>query len=484
MLRAALERAGSGTPGRVQPAALNLTQATERGTVYRLDELDEIIGVAANTACACTWMAPASPMPSRRSAAARRTSPGGAVDVLSFGATKNGAMGAEAVVVFTAELAEPLRFRARRAGQVFSRCASSRHSSKLTCVTAYGCAAGQANAMAHSRTASQTLPGVRLLHPVEINEIFAEMPRPMIEGLLAAGFGLYDRGGDGVWSPHSTMPKIRSMLSSRPRASARLTATLSRSCGWLPSARSSLLLPPRSWPWRDHELPALIPTFIAEWQLSHSEVGWISGISYGAYVAGVPVLVSLTDRIDARRIVIAFSLLAALSSIGFAWFAQGFWSALVFRALGGLALGGTYMPGLKALTDRVEGPYRARYQSFYTASFSVGSSVSLFITGCSPSSTAGPSPSPSPASRRCSRSSCCCGGCLRRSRRRATSRRSSTSVRCCARRVARLRRARLCRPLLGAVRVSHLAGRVHDLHRGSPRLHCCQAKAPSPRWPA
>jgi MFS family permease len=126
---------------------------------------------------------------------------------------------------------------------------------------------------------------------------------------------------------------------------------------------------------------ALIPTFIAEWQLSHSEVGWISGITYGAYVVGVPVLVSLTDRIDARRIVIVFSLLAAVSSLGFAWFAQGFWSALVFRALGGLALGGTYMPGLKALTDRVEGPYKTRYQSFYTASFSVGSSVSLFITG-------------------------------------------------------------------------------------------------------
>jgi MFS family permease len=126
---------------------------------------------------------------------------------------------------------------------------------------------------------------------------------------------------------------------------------------------------------------ALIPTFIDEWQLTHSEVGWISGITYGAYVAGVPILVSLTDRIDARRIVIVFSLVAAASSIGFAWFAQDFWSALAFRALGGLALGGTYMPGLKALTDRVEGPYKTRYQSFYTASFSVGSSVSLFITG-------------------------------------------------------------------------------------------------------
>ena len=126
---------------------------------------------------------------------------------------------------------------------------------------------------------------------------------------------------------------------------------------------------------------ALIPTFIEEWQLSHAEVGWVSGITYGAYVAGVPVLVSLTDRIDARRIVIAFCLIAAVSSVGFAWFAQGFWSALAFRALGGLALGGTYMPGLKALTDRVEGRYKTRYQSFYTASFSVGSSASLFATG-------------------------------------------------------------------------------------------------------
>ena len=126
---------------------------------------------------------------------------------------------------------------------------------------------------------------------------------------------------------------------------------------------------------------ALIPTFIEEWRLSHSEVGWISGIAYGAYVAGVPVLVSLTDRIDARRIVIAFCLVAAASSIGFAWFVEGFWSALAFRALGGLALGGTYMPGLKALTDRIEGPHKTRYQSFYTASFSVGSSASLFTTG-------------------------------------------------------------------------------------------------------
>jgi threonine aldolase len=59
--------------------------------------------------------------------------------------------------------------------------------------------AGQANAMARRLADGIAgLPGVRLSHPVEINEIFAELPRAMIDGLLAAGFGLYDRGGGEV----------------------------------------------------------------------------------------------------------------------------------------------------------------------------------------------------------------------------------------------------------------------------------------------
>jgi MFS family permease len=126
---------------------------------------------------------------------------------------------------------------------------------------------------------------------------------------------------------------------------------------------------------------ALIPTFIAEWRLSHAEAGWISGAAYAGYMAGVPLLVTLTDRIDARRMVIAFSLVASISSLGYALFAEGIWSALLFRVLNGLALAGTYMPGLKALTDRVEGPRTSRYQSLYTATFSVGTSLSLLQAG-------------------------------------------------------------------------------------------------------
>jgi MFS family permease len=126
---------------------------------------------------------------------------------------------------------------------------------------------------------------------------------------------------------------------------------------------------------------ALIPTFIAEWQLSHAAAGWISGAAYAGYMAGVPLLVTLTDRIDGQRMVIAFALVASLSSLGFALFADGLWSAVFFRMLNGLALAGTYMPGLKALTDRVEGPRASRYQSLYTATFSVGTGLSLLQAG-------------------------------------------------------------------------------------------------------
>ena len=126
---------------------------------------------------------------------------------------------------------------------------------------------------------------------------------------------------------------------------------------------------------------ALIPTLIAEWRLSHSQAGWISGAAYAGYMAGVPLLVSLTDRVDARRIVVAFALVASLASLGFALLAAGPWSALAFQVLSGLALAGTYMPGLKALTDRIEGPRASRHQSLYTATFSVGTSLSLLQAG-------------------------------------------------------------------------------------------------------
>ncbi len=127
--------------------------------------------------------------------------------------------------------------------------------------------------------------------------------------------------------------------------------------------------------------PALQPTFFEEWSISNTEAGWINGIYFGAYMTAVPVLVSLTDRVDPRRIYFVGALAATLSALGFALLAEGFWGGLVFRALAGIGLAGMYMPGLKALTDHVPERARPRAIAFYTASFSVGVSLSFFLAG-------------------------------------------------------------------------------------------------------
>ena len=126
---------------------------------------------------------------------------------------------------------------------------------------------------------------------------------------------------------------------------------------------------------------ALLPAFVAEWQLTNTQAGWISGIYLAGYMGAVPVLVALTDRIDARRIYISCTLLSGLASLAFALFADGFWSALILRAAAGVGLAGTYMPGLKILTERVHGPRQSRALAFYTSCFSVGAAFSFLMTG-------------------------------------------------------------------------------------------------------
>lgn len=125
----------------------------------------------------------------------------------------------------------------------------------------------------------------------------------------------------------------------------------------------------------------LLPLLQREWGLSNSEAGAISGIMFVGYMVSVPVLSSLTDRIDSRRIYFSACLIASLGATLFALFGQGFWSAAVAQFLIGAALGGTYMPGLKALTDHLEGKAQSRATAFYTASFGVGSSISILVAG-------------------------------------------------------------------------------------------------------
>ena len=128
-------------------------------------------------------------------------------------------------------------------------------------------------------------------------------------------------------------------------------------------------------------VPALLPTFLDEWRLSNTDAGWMTGVYFAGYMAVVPVLASLTDRVDPRRIYLIGAIASVVSSLGFALFVDGFWGALAFRALGGIGLAGTYMPGLKALADHVPARIRSRAIAFYTASLSIGFALSFLASG-------------------------------------------------------------------------------------------------------
>jgi len=127
--------------------------------------------------------------------------------------------------------------------------------------------------------------------------------------------------------------------------------------------------------------PALLPGFRAEWGLSNAEAGWISGIYLAGYALAVPALTAATDRIDAKRVWLLGAAITALAGFGFAIAAQGFWSAMALRALAGIGLAGMYMPGLKALVDRTEGARQPQWISWYTSSFSLGTSASFLAVG-------------------------------------------------------------------------------------------------------
>jgi predicted MFS family arabinose efflux permease len=127
--------------------------------------------------------------------------------------------------------------------------------------------------------------------------------------------------------------------------------------------------------------PALLPSFQAEWGITNTEAGWISGIYFGGYAATVPILVSLTDRVDPRKIYLLSAALGSVSMIGFGVLAQGTWTAAAFRLLAGISFAGTYMPGVKALSDRISGAKQSRAITFYTSSIGIGTAVSVFFAG-------------------------------------------------------------------------------------------------------
>src|SRR6266852_735232 len=128
-------------------------------------------------------------------------------------------------------------------------------------------------------------------------------------------------------------------------------------------------------------LPALLPSYIERWSLSKTEAGWLVGIFVAAYVVMVPVLVALTDRLPVRRVYMLGTGLTALSHFGFALCADGFWSALLLRLLAGIGWAGTYMPGLKAIADPLEGTAQSRAVSWHAAGVGISGAGSFAVAG-------------------------------------------------------------------------------------------------------
>jgi threonine aldolase len=173
-----------------QPSAVSITQATEHGTVYAPEEIAALASSAhrhglkmhmdgARFANALSFVG-CSP--------AELTWKAG-IDVLSLGATKNGAMAAEVVIFFNAELAKDFEFRRKRGGHLLSKMRLI--SAQLEAYFTDGLwldNARHANAMARRLVAGLTpLKGVQLLYRVDANEIFVVLPVHIHDALQAAG---------------------------------------------------------------------------------------------------------------------------------------------------------------------------------------------------------------------------------------------------------------------------------------------------------
>jgi predicted MFS family arabinose efflux permease len=122
--------------------------------------------------------------------------------------------------------------------------------------------------------------------------------------------------------------------------------------------------------------PALLPEMIGRWSLTNSEAGWITAAFYGAYMLAVPILVTLTDRIDAKRVYLGGVAAMVLGHATLAMLADGFWSAVVARSLTGIGWAGTYMTGLKLLADKVDAKTLSRAAAWHAASIGISGALS------------------------------------------------------------------------------------------------------------
>jgi threonine aldolase len=196
-LEEALSQFQKGFVHHPQPHALSLTQSTELGTVYSPSEISALAKIAHSHGLKVHMDGArfANALAGLGIPPAEATWKAG-VDVLSFGATKNGTLGAEAVVFLDSALAGDFEYRRKKSGHLISkmRFISAQIEAYLT-NDLWLTNARHANSLAKTLSEGLAdLAGVEILHPVEANEVFARMPTAMVEKLRAGGAQFYDWG--------------------------------------------------------------------------------------------------------------------------------------------------------------------------------------------------------------------------------------------------------------------------------------------------
>lgn len=194
-IREAIANLRLGDQHQAQPAVISITQASEWGTVYDPEEIAALAGLGREYGMSLHMDGArfANALVHLGCSPAEATWKAG-VDVLSFGATKNGAMAAEAVVFFDPARAEDFLFRRKRGGHLFSKMRylsvqllaylendlwlkNARHANEAASRLAAGL---------------QQLPGAELAAPVQANEIFIRLPAGLADGLREKGYYFYD----------------------------------------------------------------------------------------------------------------------------------------------------------------------------------------------------------------------------------------------------------------------------------------------------
>jgi threonine aldolase len=215
---------------RGQPAAVNITQASDLGTVYPLTEIRAIAEISKHRGLKVHMDgARFANALARLGCSPAELSWRAGVDILSFGATKNGGALCDAIVVFNAELADGLAVQLRRAGQVWSKMRFA--SAQLMAYIENGLwlRLAQASNAAAARIAGgiEGVPGLRLVAPVEVNELFLELPGPAMDALERDGFQFYRRS--------ATLARFVCRFDTSDAEADALIAALRRHCGAAPA---------------------------------------------------------------------------------------------------------------------------------------------------------------------------------------------------------------------------------------------------------